>query len=381
MKRTVRGRNPSNGRSIEVVIEDGMVQAVAETCHDEEGWLSPGLIDLQVNGYGGDDVNLDYPDPEVIHSLTKKMIGAGVTTYLPTIITASEAKIVAVLGAVAEARRHSRLVAHVIPYVHVEGPSISPVEGYRGAHAEQHVRPPSIAEFAHWQEASDGLVGMVTLSPHWDVVEEYISMLSHDGVHVAIGHTDATAEQIHRAADVGAKLSTHLGNGSAGMIPRHANVLWPQLADDRLTATLIADGHHLPDDMLKTILRAKGIDRCILVSDAVSVAGLPPGRYQTAVGGNVELHENGRLNLAGTDFFAGAALPLKDGIMHVIACAGISLAEALRMATANPGRFVRGIGTLCPGAPADLIRFTIAENASGLKIEKVWVRGEEWSGD
>jgi N-acetylglucosamine-6-phosphate deacetylase len=174
-------------------------------------------------------------------------------------------------------------------------------------------------------------------------------------------------------------VSTHLGNGSAGMIPRHVNVLWPQLADDRLTATLIADGHHLPGDMLKAMLRAKGVDRCILVSDTVAVAGLPPGRYQTAVGGEVELHENGRLNLAGTEFFAGAALPLKDGIMRTVSCAGISLAEALKMATVNPGRFVGGIGMLRPGASADLIRFTIGDNACGLKIERVWLKGEEWS--
>src|SRR6202000_2071573 len=97
----------------------------------------------------------------------------------------------------------------------------------------------------------DIFVGMVTLSPHWEGAEEYISELSRAGVYVAIGHTDATPAQIRRAADAGAMLSTHLGNGSAGMMPRHENSLWPQLADDRLTATLIADGHHLPGDMLK----------------------------------------------------------------------------------------------------------------------------------
>jgi len=380
MKRTVRGRDPFSGRSIEVGIEDGRVQTVAETRRDEEAWLSPGLIDLQVNGYGGDDVNLDHPDPDLIHSLTKKMIGVGVTTFLPTIITASEAKIVAVLRAVAQARRQSRLVADAVPYVHVEGPSISPAEGYRGAHPEQHVRSPSMAEFTRWQEASDGLVGMLTLSPHWEGVGEYITRLSRAGVHVAIGHTNATPEQIRHAADAGARLSTHLGNGSAGMIPRHTNVLWPQLADERLTATLIADGHHLPGDMLKTMLRAKGIDRCILVSDAVSVGGLPPGRYQTAVGGEVELHHNGRLNLAGTEFFAGAALPLKDGIMRAVSSAGISLSEALMMATVNPGRFVGGAGVIRPGAPADLIRFTVADNACGLNIERVWLKGQQWPG-
>lgn len=380
MRRTIRGRDPFSGRSIEVGVENGRVQSVLQTGREEEAWLSPGLIDLQVNGYGGEDVNLDDPDPDVIVSLTKKMIGVGVTTYLPTIITAREAKIVAALQAVAEARRRSPLVADVVPYVHVEGPSITPEEGYRGAHPKEHVRAPKMAEFLRWQEASDGLVGMVTLSPHWLGVEKYISGLSQAGVHVALGHTNASAEQIQRAADAGARLSTHLGNGSAGMMPRHANVLWPQLADDRLTASLIADGHHLPADMLKTIVRAKTVDRCILVSDTVSVAGLPPGRYQTAVGGEVELHLDGRLNLAGTEFFAGAAVPVKDGIAKAVSSAGVSLAEAVKMATVNPGRFVGCIGVARPGVPADLIRFTLADDARGLNIETVWLKGEEWSG-
>jgi N-acetylglucosamine-6-phosphate deacetylase len=164
------------------------------------------------------------------------------------------------------------------------------------------------------------------------------------------------------------------------MIPRHANSLWPQLADDRLTATVIADGHHLPGDLLKTILRTKRTARCIFISDAVAIAGLPPGRYKTPVGGDVELHENGRLSLAGTEFLAGAALPLKDGILRAISCGGISLADGLRMTTANPGRFVGGIGMLRPGAAADLIRFTVDRDSNTLNIERVWLKGVEWAG-
>jgi N-acetylglucosamine-6-phosphate deacetylase len=379
MKHSISGRNPQDGRPIEVIVDDGRVQAIVPGRSDQEAWLSPGLVDLQVNGYGGDDVNVDGIDPDVIHSLTKKMIATGVTTYLPTIITASEEKITTALRAVAEARRRSKLVADAVPYVHVEGPNISPVDGYRGAHAREQVRPPSLAEFTRWQQASGGLVGMVTLSPHWDGAEDYIASLSRDGVYVAIGHTDATAEQIRRAVAAGATLSTHLGNGSAGMFPRHVNSLWPQLADDRLTATLIADGHHLPDDMLKTMLRAKGTARCILISDAVAVAGLPPGRYRTPVGGEVELKENGRLNLAGTEIFAGAALPMKDGILRAVSCGGTSLAEALSMATANPGRFAGGVGILRPGAAADLIQFTVDRDSNKLNIERVWLKGTEWS--
>ncbi len=380
MKQSILGRNPQDGQSIEVIVEDGRVEAIVPGRTEQGEWLSPGLIDLQVNGYQGDDVNIGGIDADVIVSLTQKMIATGVTTYLPTIITASEAKITEALSAVAVARRRSRLVANPVPYVHVEGPNISPTDGYRGAHAREYIRHPSLEEFARWQQASGDVVGMVTLSPHWDGVEDYISKLHGTGVYVALGHTDATPEQIRRAVDAGATLSTHLGNGSAGMIPRHANSLWPQLADDRLTATLIADGHHLPAAMLKSILRDKGTARCILISDAVAIAGLPPGRYNTPVGGEVELHANGRLSLAGTEFLAGAAQPLKDGILHAVSCGGISLAEGLGMATVNPGRMVGGRGLLQPGAAADLIRFSANRDSEQLNIKQVWLKGVEWAG-
>jgi N-acetylglucosamine-6-phosphate deacetylase len=162
------------------------------------------------------------------------------------------------------------------------------------------------------------------------------------------------------------------------LIPRHANVLWPQLADDRLTATLIADGHHLPNDMLKTMIRAKGVARSILVSDAVALAGMPPGQYETPVGGSVELNADGRLSLAGTEFLAGAALPLKDGVARAACFAGVSLSESLQMATRNPGRFTGGRGVLRVGAPADLIRFTLDREQATLQIETMMVKGREW---
>lgn len=376
-RQKISGRNPKTGKSIEVICENGLVQEIRESTHEEEAWLSCGLIDLQVNGYGGDDVNLQSLDPVTILSLTKKMIVTGVTTYLPTIITASEAEITAALRAVAAARRHSKFVADAIPYVHVEGPSISKKDGPRGAHKQEHIRPPSLAEFERWQNASEGLVGMVTLSPEFPESTEYIRELSSRGVHVSIGHTDASPEQIRHAVDAGARLSTHLGNGIASMIPRHINTLWPQLAEDRLTATIIADGHHIPNDMLKTMIRAKGCSRSVLISDAVALAGMSPGKYATAVGGMVELHSNGRLSLAGTEFLAGAARPLKDGVARLVLL-GVSLADSLRMATENPGRFVRGVGALRVGAPADLIRFTLEAGANTLGIERVIAKGREW---
>lgn len=376
-EQTISGRSSQSGKPIEVVLEGGLIREIRESRSDEEAWLSCGLIDLQVNGYGGDDVNLRNPAPETILSLTQKMIATGVTTYLPTIITAPEAEITAALHAVAEARRRSKFAADAIPYVHVEGPNISEKDGPRGAHRRQHVRPPSVAEFDRWQSASGGLVGMVTLSPHFPESAEYIRALSRRCVHVAIGHSEASPEQIHLAVEAGATLSTHLGNGIAGVIPRHANVLWPQLAEDRLTATMIADGHHIPDDMLRVMIRAKGIERSILVSDSVALAGMPPGIYDTEVGGKVELYSNGRLSLAGTEFLAGAARPLKDGVAR-LSSMGISLHDSLRTTTENPGRFVGGIGVLRVGAPADLIRFTLESGATTLRIDRVIAKGREW---
>jgi N-acetylglucosamine-6-phosphate deacetylase len=377
-RHTITGRNPQNGRPLTVTICDGLIREVQDGRRDENVWLSPGLVDLQVNGYGGDDVNDEEPGPEAIISLTRKLIAMGVTTYLPTIITAAEVRITAALRAIAEARRRSILVANAVPYVHVEGPSISPSQGFRGAHPAEHVRPPSLAEFERWQEASGGLVGMVTLSPHFRETEEYVSALTSRGVHVALGHTGASGEEIHRAVNAGARLSTHLGNGIAGLIPRHSNVLWPQLAEDRLTATMIADGHHIPADLFKVMVRAKGADRCILVSDTVAVAGMPPGTYTAPVGGRVELHADGRLSLAGTEFLAGAAVPLKDGVARGMSMMGGSLADSLRMATENPGRWVGGLGMLKIGAPADLVRFTIEGGGSALNIASVMVKGQEW---
>jgi N-acetylglucosamine-6-phosphate deacetylase len=273
------------------------------------------------------------------------------------------------------ARRISALAAHSIPFVHIEGPFISADDGPRGAHPREEIRPPTIEEFERWQAASDGLVGMVTLSPHWENAREFIGAITGRGVLVAIGHTNSTPEQIHAAAEAGAKLSTHLGNGIAGTLPRHPNPIWAQLADDRLTATFIPDGHHLPADTLKAMLRAKSIARSILISDSVALAGMPPGTYKAAIGGQVELHANGRLCMIGTDSLAGAALPLKDGIANCVFLEICSLSDAIRMTTENPGRLIGGRGTFRIGAKADIVRFTLNAEERHLSIQASLVEG------
>ncbi len=375
----------SDGQPIAVSVADGRIVSIHDAKHDDEAWVSAGFIDLQVNGYAGFDLNAkdgstENLDPEVVLQLVHRLIQAGVTTWLPTLITASEASTIAALQAIAEARRRSEQVAYTLPAIHMEGPHISPEDGFRGAHPQQHVRPPDLDEFERWQNACGGLVGMVTLSPHYENTAHYVRSLVARGVHVAIGHTAASPQQIRIAVDAGARLSTHLGNGIAQQLPRHPNALWTQLADDRLTATLIADGQHLPADTLKAMIRAKGLARCVLVSDTVALAGMPPGSYVTPIGGRVELSSEGELRMAGSKLLAGSVTPLKDMLPRVMAMCGLSLGEALPMVTCNPGRFVGNRGWMRVGDAADLVRFRVNGNQQAVDILSVMVAGETFEG-
>lgn len=376
-RRILTGRSTRTGQSLRVSVEDGRIAEIDDGPEDEAQWLAAGLIDLQVNGYGGLDLNADAIDADLVVELVRKLALTGVTTFVPTLITAPEGKIIAALRAIGEARKASWAAARAIPFVHVEGPHIAPEDGARGAHPRQWVRPPSVAEFERWQSAADGLVGMVTLSPHWDGANEYIAALAGRGVRVAIGHTHATAEQIHAAAAAGATLSTHLGNGIAGTLPRHPNPIWAQLADERLQATFIADGHHLPADTLQSMVRAKGVEHSILISDCVALAGMPPGIYDEPVGGRVELSSDGRASVAGTNVLAGAVRPLKDGVAWAAASGACSLGNAVRMATEVPGRIVGERGLFRLTEPADVIRFSLDTHSKTLRLDTVLVGGEE----
>jgi N-acetylglucosamine-6-phosphate deacetylase len=377
------GRDCCTGEALRVECENGRIRSIGWDRSGDDAWLAPGLIDLQVNGFRGHDINANDLTAETVQRLAFSMLATGVTTFVPTLITASEEKLIHHLRVIAAARRAHPLLAQMIPFVHMEGPHIAPEDGPRGAHSVEHIRPPNLDEFMRWQAASGNLVGMVTISPHYPDSLAYIREVTECGTHIALGHSSASAEQVRGASSAGACLSTHLGNGLANPLPRHPNLLWAQLADDRLTATFIADGHHLPADTLTVMLRAKTVARSILVSDAVMLAGLHAGIYETPVGGRVELHADGRLNVVGTGFLAGATAPVMEAIAFVVANTGFSLGDAVCMATANPGRFVGGRGVLRVGAPADVIRFRWEEGATSLKLEDVALRGiasETWGG-
>lgn len=371
MTRALTGRDPATGRTLRVTAEEGRIAEIRALDEPAELWLAPGLIDLQVNGFQGHDVNAADVDAGVLVALVRSLHQIGVTTVVPTVVTAAEERIAAAVAAVAQARDADPLVAHTIPYVHVEGPFLSIEDGPRGVHDRDQIRRADIAELRRWGD----LVGIVTVSPHEDAAIEFVAEATREGVRCAIGHTHATPGQITRAVDAGATLATHLGNGAHATLARHPNYLWTQLADDRLHAGFIADGHHLPAETFKAMVRAKGLGRAHLVSDATALGGMPPGRYDAPVGGEVELSENGRLSYVGTPFLAGASRSLTDGVATAIAMAGLTLSDALSLASGNPGRFVGNRGLLRVGEPADLFTFAWSPGDVTLDVRGVLAAG------
>ena len=377
LSQRILGRDPSTGRGIAVTTEGGVIKAIDFAEHGDKQWLSAGFVDLQVNGYAGHDLNGLSLDVATVRHLCQALLKVGVTTFLPTVITAAETRMVAALKTIREACAQHPDVAAMVAGVHVEGPHIAPEDGPRGAHPAPDVRPPSIAEFDRWQQAAGGLVKLVTLSPHWPEAPAYIRHLVKAGVTVSLGHTSADAAQIAAAVDAGATLSTHLGNGSHAILNRRHNHLWPQLADDRLTAMFIADGHHLTSAQLKVMLRAKGVDRSLIVSDTVALGGMSAGKYETPIGGKVELKTDGFLAIDdGTgNYLAGAALPLIAAIPVLVNQVGLTLGEAIALMTVAPGRIIGGRGVLAVGQPSDLMAFHWDGSVAVPSLSAVWLRG------
>jgi N-acetylglucosamine-6-phosphate deacetylase len=280
------------------------------------------------------------------------------------------------LRAIASACRDDPRVARAVVGVHVEGPYISPEDGPRGAHPCAHIRPPDWEEFVEFQGSADGRIRLLTLSPEWPDAPAFIHRVASSGVAVAVGHTAATSEQIQEAVRAGARLSTHLGNGSHAVLPRHPNYLWDQLAADELAASIIVDGHHLPPAVVKTFIRAKGIERTILISDAVALAGMPAGDYDW-LGLKVTLSPEGRVSLTGTPYLAGSALDLASALPRVMRDAGIGLADAVTMAAANPARLLgTDPGALAEGGRGDLVVLRLASGADRVEVVRTVVGGE-----
>jgi N-acetylglucosamine-6-phosphate deacetylase len=322
-------------------------------------FLAPGFLDMQVNGAMYCDYHLEDFSADNIARIVAFLDSSGTTQHIATITTSPKERILRNLRTLLRTISADRNLKSAIPGVHIEGPFISEEDGPRGAHDPIFVRPPDIEEVKQWQEAAEGLIRLITLSPEWEGAPAFIEKVTAMGIVAAIGHTAATAGQIRDAVDAGARVSTHLGNGSHPLVPRLQNYIWEQLAEDRLSAGIISDGFHLPDSVLKVFTRVKGPERLILVSDVAHPAGCEPGIHPR---GNIDVQvfEDGHLGLPDSEILAGAGHLLDWDIPHFAEATGLSLGEILPLVTANPARLLglqQSYGTLRPGAPANLVLF------------------------
>jgi N-acetylglucosamine-6-phosphate deacetylase len=263
-----------------------------------------------------------------------------------------------------------------IPGLHFEGPYISAVDGYRGAHPKEHVRVPDWNEFMQLYDSAGGKILLVTMAPEAEGAIDFIKKCREKGIVVSLGHHNGSAEKIHEAAEAGAQLSTHLGNGCSTTINRHRNPLWPQLADDRLMISIISDSFHLPPDILNVFYKIKGAEKIIIISDMTSYAGLPAGLYKIKTGETIEKAPNGHLRFSGQEGgLYGSATPLPEAISHMTKTTGCALSDAIGMISTNPASLhkLNDRGALVPGKRADMVLFSLKENT--LQVAKTLVRG------
>lgn len=358
----VRGRRYDDGASVSVTIDSGVITDITPVAAEPtDPWLAPGFVDLQVNGYGGQEFNDFELTTEKVLRVSLAMDVDGVTSYLPTATTHSYEMLSNTMRILAAACDESPQVARRVPGFHVEGPYISKDDGPRGAHPLEHCRPPDWAEFQRLQDAAGGRIKILTLSPEYDGSPEFIAKAVASGVLIAIGHTAANSDQIRAAVDAGASMSTHLGNAAHGQIRRHPNYIWDQLADDRLVASLIVDGHHLPPAVVKSFVRGKTPERCVLVSDLVGMAGMPPGAYSNTSIGNIEILDDGKIVVAGQrQYLAGAGLPITYGVANVMRFTGCDLQTAIEMASIRPAELIKQVpAQLAVGSQADIVVFDL----------------------
>jgi len=368
-------------KPVSIEVRDGKIVSIQpiERLADESHpvYIAPGLIDNQVNGFAG--VSFCFAggqlSKEGIIKATHELWKKGVTTYLPTLTSNSREVLLRNFTLLAATKNDTALHGSVAGY-HLEGPYISSIDGYRGAHSLKYVCKPDWKEFMDFYEASGRNIRTITIAPELEGAIEFIRECTAMGIVVAIGHHNATKPVIDEAVLNGARITTHLGNGCANTINRHLNPLWPQLANDQLMASIICDGFHLKDEEIAVFYKVKGPDKTIITSDVTSFAALPPGEYKNEEGETIELTKEGMLRLPVQNVLYGSASPISRGVARIMKITDCSLGEAIQMASTNPAKLygLTDRGSITPGKRADLILFEVGD--SDLVIRKTYVGGK-----
>ena len=289
----------------------------------------PAFFDPQINGFAGVDFQRHDLSRDELEGAARALRKAGCTHFLFTLITDASDALTDKLRRLRELRDGSAVLADAILGVHLEGPFISDTPGIIGAHPGRCTCDPDREAFQRWQEASGGLVHMITRAPERAGAMEFIRRAAASGVWVALGHTDADLPCLMAAADAGARMLTHLGNGCPGTLPRHDNIIARGLAVPDLVASIIPDGIHIPPPALAHLARALGPARLVCTTDAVSAAAAPPGRYtlgelEAVVGDDRVVRNPSGVGLA------GSALTPLEGFHTMLRIGGVDATGAWR---------------------------------------------------
>jgi N-acetylglucosamine-6-phosphate deacetylase len=294
------------------------------------------FFDIQVNGYGGIDFNQDDLSAETLQQACEKLAADGVQSILATIITEHVDRMCTRLANLARLRAQSPLAQKLIQGLHIEGPFLSPETGYRGAHPLDAIQQAEPDVMQRMLDAGEGLTRLVTLAPEMDPDMKVTRMLVKAGVKVSAGHTNASLDQLRAATDAGLSLFTHLGNGCPMQMHRHDNIIQRALSlHDRLWICFIADGVHVPFVALGNYLRAAGIERCIIVTDAIAPAGLGPGRY-TLGRWDLLIGEDMVARAPDGSHFVGAAITMRQTADNLRNGLGLSTSDIRRLTCDNP---------------------------------------------
>lgn len=378
---TITAHVPLLDGVFEIAIDGSAITSVTPSQQETDLCAGPTLFDIQVNGYAGRTCRIPSPEKrDALAWIARLLRERGVGWWMPTITTGTGAELEAAFAYCARVLDEDPGTAASIPGLHLEGPYISPVEGPRGAHQLEHVRPPDWDEFQRFQEASGGRIVLVTIAPEEEGAIPFTEKCITSGVAVAMGHTNLDRDSLQAAVDAGATLSTHLGNGAHDQVQRHNNYLWYQLACRQAFASFIADGQHLPRECLYSMIHAKGIDRSILVSDTVLLGGMKPGVYKVR-NREVEMLPNGRIVLPGTPNLAGSGSNLRECVENALGMADLSHAEGWQLGSLNPARLL-GLDDrlgIEPGKEASLTvyRYADAENGPAIDVVETWVAGNK----
>lgn len=334
----------------------------------KKGWVVPGFIDVHVHGGFGHDF-MDATQ-ECLDGITRFHGQNGTTSMLATTVTGPHDALSRVLEAVSSYRSKETPYAQLIG-VHLEGPFIS--HKWPGAQNPEFIVPPQKQWLQDWTQQYPGLIKMLTLAPETEGAYELIEWLKANGIVAAAGHTDATYEVIEEAVEHGLKHAVHTFNAMTGLHHRKPGTVGAVLTDDRISAEIIADGFHVHPGAIRLLTRAKQNHNLMLITDAMSAAGLGNGQY--SLGGLAVTVKDGMATLTEGNSLAGSTLTMISAFRYMVNTVGISVQEASVLASGNPARMLGmddKLGSLAAGKQADILLLT-----PDLDISSIWVKGKQ----